>query len=314
MIHFLYGEDNYSLHQKLKEIERAFFDAEQTDMNISKLDGGKIKKNDFLGIISAMPFLGNKRLIIIKNFLLENKDEALIKYIEKNMNDFPDYSEIVFAEEGMPDGRGALFKSMKKLPNATLFPMLDQLAIKKWILKEVAKYDCKIAESAIYKLQFFIGADLWRLENEIMKLAMHASQRGAGEITQADVELMVVSESLPGVFDLTEAIGSKDAKRALTILHQSLNGGEEEMKLFNMIISHYRKMLIIDDLLAEHKSPEISKIHPFVIKKIESTLRKFRKNEVKRNYLMLQDIDVRIKSGKIDAKTALDCFVADCCS
>ena len=86
------------------------------------------------------------------------------------------------------------------------------------------------------------------------------------------------------------------------------------MKLFNMIISHYRKMLIVDDLLVSHLSPEISKIHPFLIKKIESTLRKFRKNEVKRNYLMLADLDVRIKSGRIDPKVALDCFVADCCS
>ncbi|MEI6499233.1 MAG: DNA polymerase III subunit delta [bacterium] len=314
MIYFLYGEDNYSLHQKLREIEQSFLEAEKTDLNISKLDGAKIKKNDFLGIISAMPFLGTKRLIIINNFLLENKDETLIKYIEKNMATFPDYSEIVFAENGLPDGKGTLFKALKKMPNAIQSPLLDERAVKQWIEARVAELGCKIYNDAIYKLQFFVGADLWRLENEIIKLSMYAKHRGTGEIVQADIELLVQSENLPGVFDLTDAIAAKNEKKALLILHQSLNGGEEEMKMFNIIISHYRKMLIIDDLLVNHRPLELSKIHPFVAKKIQSTLRLFRKNEVKRNFLMLQDIDVRIKTGKIDAKTALDCFIVDCCS
>ncbi len=314
MIHFLYGEDNFSLQVKLKDIEADFIKSEQTDLNITKLNGAKIKSNDLSGAIFSQPFLGNKRLCIIKNLLLEGSDAAIQKYLETNLTKFPDYSVVVFVEEGMPDGRSAFFKALKKLPAASYFPPLGDLEVKRWIEAKIKDNNLTIKSDAAYKLQLFVGADLWRLSNEIDKLSLYKMQKGESEISSADIELMVSAENSPNIFDLTDAIAAKDEKKALKILHQSLLAGEEEMKLFNLIIGQYRKMLIIDDLIS-HKLPlEKSKLHPFVVKKIQGSLKYFRKNEVMRNYLFLQDIDVKIKTGQIDPKVALDSFIVDCCA
>ncbi len=313
MVYFFYGENTYLLDQKVREIEANFIAENGSDFNVSKVAGAKLTKNDFIGLVSTVSFLGNGRLIVIKNLLLENGDKELQSYIAANIEKMPGDTTVIFVEAGLPDGRSGLFKKLKSIKNVFFSEPLAGLRLNNWVKDQAQLAGCSITNEANGKLILFVGSDLWRLENEIIKLALYSKSKDRTSIEAKDVELLVEADSGLSIFELTDALAAKDRKRAIIALTEFLKRGEDEFFIFNMIVGHFRKMLIINDL-KEHNFPlEKSALHPFVIKKMTASLRYFRKNELLKIYFRLQNIDAKLKNGMAEGKTALCQFVVDFC-
>jgi len=313
MVYFLYGEDTYSIQDKIAEIESSFLSEGNTDLNITRVVGGNLTLKGYLNIISAVSFWGSRGLIIIKNLLKENKDKELQKYLEEAFSRVPEALTVVFFESEPPDKKSSLFKKIKIEKTTIYFPLLMGSALDNWIKKQAAKFEVGISLPAIRKLELFVGGDLWRLENEVAKLSLYARSKSRSQITEEDISCLVVADNNPNIFDLTDSLAGKDLKRALITITRFSMKGEDESYLFNMIIGHIRKMLIIEDLLERQISPDRSLLHPFVIKKISSALRLFKKNELKKIYFKLQNQDAKIKSGRVTMGNALFDFVVDFC-
>jgi len=52
-------------------------------------------------------------------------------------------------------------------------------------------------------------------------------------------------------------------------------------------------------------------LHPFVVKKSQDQLRNFSLAQLKKIYRQLSQIDLAIKTGRLDQQTALDLLVAE---
>lgn len=321
MIYFFYGENFYFLDQEVKKIKSQFLEERDVDFNFNTLDGAFLDRKKFDAAAFAVSFFSAKKLTIIKNFLSENKDDSLKKYILKAIDGIPSDSNIVFVEYGLPDQRSALFKKFFKLENAKRFEQLSPRYIHSWIIEKVKKEGGGISEEATQKLQVFFESDLYRLENEIEKLVLYqkASNKaclpvGKAKIETADVEKLSVSKNSPDIFSFVEALANKNNKMATLAWSHLLSAGENELKTLSMIIYQFRTMFFVLDLMNQNYSSEkIAKeagIHPFVIGKAKKILEKYSRTKIKKTYLSLGRIDNAIKSGKIDSKLALTLLIA----
>ncbi|MBU2564094.1 DNA polymerase III subunit delta [Patescibacteria group bacterium] len=288
MITFLYGLDIYRSRQELRRL------IQEKKSNSDYLDFIRIDIND-KGIdffeeisksINSISMFDNNKLIVIENIFSFDK-EAQEEFIEKLKNFDKDL--IVWDEK--PDLRTKLFKFLE--PNSKKFDLLKGSELRNWI----KDYSKDIESSAIDLLIEYVGSDLWRMSNEIDKLLNYTKK-----IEKKDVELLVKPEFDLNIFNMVDALGDKDKKKAISLFKKHLDKGEDPFYLLSMFIYQFRNLIKV-------RSGGKLDLHPFVIKKTQHQARNFDVDELKKIYHSLLIIDFDSKIGKTDIKTALEMFV-----
>ncbi len=311
MILFFYGENIYNSQKKLLVLKERFLKTDSEGMNLKELEGAELTFSDFVKELETMPFLGGKRLVIVRNLLLENKDHSLLEKILVQLEKVPESVVLVFFEKGVPDKRSKLFKVLKKIAQTEEFFLPEPWQVNKWIEEEVAKRGGKINSLAVDKLAVFVGNNLWQLSNEIDKLIAYA---GGKEIKSEDVELLVKAKVDKNIFRLTDAFGKKDRKLALQILHEFIDLGLKPEYLLAMLGGHLRNLIQVKESSQNGLYPvqiqALTKLHPYVVKKCLEQSRAFTLEQLIRIYEELAGLDEKLKLGKVPSRTALELILA----
>lgn len=316
-----FGEDQWSLLAKLKFWQREFEKKYSGDMNVSVLEGKATGANEIFQTGSSMPFLAEKRLVMVKDFLRDAAAEeqtAAAEILEK----IPDFCVLIFTESEAPDRRTSLYKKIHKIGTLMEFPALAGTKLLAWIEKTAFQAGSEIEKEAVIFLSELSDGDLFRLENEIKKLAAFASGR---KITKADIELLMNTQLTASIFRLTDGIGQKNRGLVLQTLHNLIDSGEDLHRILYMIMRQFRIITCVKDLSESGaRKDEITaklKEHPFVISNTLNQVRNFSNAQIQRAYELLIEMDSRLKSGGIkilagdnrEFVLALDRLVLDLC-
>jgi len=260
----MYGADGFSMSHELDRWKQGFL-TKHDDMNLEILFGEEIDVVAIGGVINAMPFLGEKRLVIIKNFLKHQNAETK-KETVAILKSFPDSTVLVFSEDNEPDKRSALFKALTKIATTKVFAKPQGAQLSTWIVRQTQKQGSEIDSRSAYYLAEVVGDNLWQLENEIQKLSLYA--RGHS-ITIEMIDELVKGSIEQSIFTLTDQLAKRNILGALTTLRNLQEQGQKAPYLFSMITRQFRLMLEIKDLIeARTPSGAIAKIigvHPFVV-------------------------------------------------
>jgi len=316
MIIFLYGPDTYRSRQKLNEIVEHYKEIHKSGLDLKLLDLKEKDFQDFKNEAQIASMFSEKKLLVLKN-AFENFDfkEKISAEIEK----FAKSEEVIlFYEEEIKKDK--FFQTLKKFSEYQEFQLLDGERLKNWVKKEFKKYQAKIDSAVLEKLIEFVGNDLWQMANEIKKLVAYKTGHNqittvtklCPEIEREDVELLVKSKIEIDIFKTIDAIAAKNKKRALKLLKAHLEKGDSPLYLLSMINFQFRNLLIIKDLIEKNLSPySFTDIHPYVIKKSISLLGKFSFSELKKIYQKIFEVDLDIKTGKIEPEMALDLLITE---
>lgn len=316
MIIFLSGADTYRSGQKLNQIKEKFLkEVDSAGLNLSVLDGAKLKFEDFNQQAKAAPFLARKRMVIIKNLISENKSKDIqkevISLLDRQSKNPKDDSIIVFFENtGRPKGKNALWERLAKEKYAEEFAPLNPAQAQAWLKNELKKENVKMEASAISLLSAMIGNDLWQMSNEIAKLKSFASGR---VITSADIANLVKAKYEEDIFKFTDALGAGNKKIALKLLAGQIDSGANEIYLLTMITRQFRILLQLKSC-PQNIQPALFaknlKIHPYVAQKALAQARNFTLEKLKDIYGRLLQIDSKIKTGAGKPRILLDLFIA----
>ncbi len=316
MYFFLYGEDTYSIKEKVRAFRAKFNNDSNALFNHIRLDGAKLTKANYLEAVLSLPFLMETKLVEITNLLMENKDLDLKKYIAYNLDKIPQSSVVLFIEEGLPDARTVLFKTLDKPKIAQTFSPLPRSFLQRWIRARVDKAKLTISQQAVEKLILFVDADLWRLDQETNKLIAYAGARGVDGIDEKSVELMVAPNSEVKIFDLIDWLAKKNEKESIQALHRLIEAGENEIYILTMIVYQFRHALSAADLRAsgagDQEILKLTRINPYVFRKLATLLRIYPLDKLESIYLKLEQADYELKSGSVPG-LVLDLLVVDIC-
>jgi DNA polymerase-3 subunit delta len=314
MIIFLYGQDNYSSRQKLKEIISHYKKIHKNELNLKYLDLEKDSYQNFRDELQSLSIFAGRKLIVLEraisnedfktNFLKDGK-----KFL--NSNDI-----VLFYEDREISEKDRLFKFLKKQGKAQEFKPLEGQSLRNWARKEFANYQVKIRPEALEKLINFVGNNLWQLSNEIEKLINY---KKAETIETKDIELLIQPKIETEIFKTIDAIAAKNKRKALSLIHQHLEKGDSPLYLLSMINLQFRNLLLVKSYEFKHGlSADYIRIlnkklgmHPFVARKTMELARKFSLPELKKIYHKIFYFDLVTKTGRIDGKTALDLLITD---
>jgi len=321
MIIFLYGEDAFRSYQKVNEIKEKYLQSDKSGSGLSLFDVEDEKgvAEKIIGAISTANLLAPKRLVIVRNAVAGNdkEDKYLEEYLKKHLEGIlrMDDLVLVFWERGMPLKSNSFFKFLDKNIKSQNFEKLGGAKLEQWVLKEVKRgnENSEISNAAIEKLIVYTGGNLISLSREIQKLLDFADGK---MISEQDVDLLVKANLEGDIFRTVDAIGNRDRKTALSLVHRHLENGEDPFYLLSMFVYQFRNLLKISSLKEEGVYNEfeiarIAKLHPFVVKKGLGQIGRMSGQKLRGIYGELGKIDFEVKTGKIDIKLALDKFIAE---
>jgi len=310
MIIFLYGQDTYRLHLKSNEIIEGYKKIHKSGLNLIYLEGESITFQDFKDQFQQAPMFKEKKLVVLKD-IFQNQEfkKKFIKEIKKLIS-----SEdiILIIEKSVISANDSFFKTLKKKAKCQEFKPLEGEKLKHWTKKEFERYETKIKPRALEKLIEFVGNDLWRLSNEIKKLANYKGKKN--EIEIEDIDLLVKPKIETDIFKTIDFIAQNNKKKALELLEKHLEKGDSPLYLLSMINFQFRNLLMIRDLIDKNTPPYLisrkTNLHPYVVKKSYPLAKKFKLSELKKIYQKIFEVDLNIKTGKIEPETALELLIA----
>jgi len=283
------------MREKMREIVERYKKIHKSGLNLRYPDNFADLEDGF----KQTSMFKEKKLAIITNPF--SSPEFKEKFSEKKKELLNSEDIILIYQEEEFNKNDSLFKFLKEKAKSQEFKLLLGQKLKNWIKKEFGKHQTPVEPKVLEILIEYIGNDLWRMNNEIKKLVSYKKN-----ISPEDVKILVRPKIETDIFKTIDAIAEKDKKQALKLIHKHLEKGDSPLYLLSMINYQFRNLLIV-------KSSNTSKIkmHPFVLKKSYYQSQKFTLGELKKIYQKIFQVDLDIKTGRIEPEMALDLLIAE---
>ncbi|HPT40134.1 MAG TPA: hypothetical protein PLQ44_00815 [Candidatus Paceibacterota bacterium] len=302
MIILIYGNDGYRISQKTKEYIDVFQKKHGGFLGLRKFDlkdkDGFEELKKFFEISSMF---ASKKLAVVDNFFSGSNVEKLEEFLKKSDITKSQESFLLISEAHVNElkekGKKLLDWVIKKAEQKQEYKTFKNFSEAKiWLKKEFK--DFNIEDSALSLLFESFGSDTWRLANELKKIEAYKQDE---KITKADVLEMSVLEAHPNIFQIFDSFFAQDKKKALYNFEEAINSGIDEGMLFNVFIDQIRTAVYL--VLGREKELDC---HPYKIQKIKSKLRNFKKDQLMELFDDLAEIDLGVKTGKMDYITAFE--------
>lgn len=322
-IYLFIGQEQYLCEEIINELEKNILSPPFRDLNYEYMEGNNISTQRIINACETLPIMNKWRLVIIKNFELliggnSKKDEEEIKNILKNIKSMSPSTCLVFWQTENIDKRKKLYKAIKNEGKLVEFERLSAFEFKKWLERRISKKNKLISKSNLhlfmensnYLLKYSYKT-LRDIDNEINKIVDYIGDRK--EITRADIESLLARSLENDIFKMVDAIGKKDKKTAIISLNDMLKNRENAIRIFTMITRQFRILIQCKELreMGYSLNQIASKLSlaPFIVKKGLDQSQHFKAEILKDAINTCAEIDLKMKTGKVNMELALEMLI-----
>jgi len=193
----------------------------------------------------------------------------------------------------------------------------------RWAVATAQAESIKMEPEAARELVDALGADMMLVASELEKLLIYAT--GRGRITLGDVETMVLGAKQRSLYELTDAISSRDRVRALALLHGLLNssdaGEDAAIGHLYMLARTFRQMLVIleknvrDSRAIWQALWQGFRIPPFAADDLIRQARRYKsRRDLTRALRLIARADLELRSSPPDKRLVLERLVYELAS
>ncbi len=309
--YLIYGEEAYLRNQNRDKLVKAMA-GDVTSMNFSRYEGDGINPGEVIDMAETMPFLADKRVILIESSgFFKNGCPELADYL-KNPSETTFF---IFAEKEV-DKRKDIYKSVTKTGFEMCCDEQDENTLKTWIAAKVRSEGKTISPRALAFMFERVGTDMSNISTEIEKLICYCLDRD--EITEADIEAVCANWLTNRIFAMTDAIASQNQKRAIDLYYDLLALKEAPAKILALITRQFNLMLQAKEMNANHKDKgtiaSALKIAPFLVDKYLGWARQYSFEQLRDILELCASNDEAVKSGKLDYIISVEMVIIGCTS
>ena len=329
MLYILWGEDDFSLTRALEEIKRGLGDQSLLMANTTVLDGQQVTSDQLRAVVETVPFLAEKRLVIIQGLLGRFEaggksrrrkkaappagKEPEYKAFAERLSKVPDCTVLVLVD-GKIKNSNPLLKQLSSRAEVRSFPLLKNEGLRQWVRRGVAEQGTSISPEAVDLLAKLVGGNLWIMSSEISKLALFASGR---RIEVEDIKAVVSSAQETSVFAMVDAILDFKAGVAEQLAEQLLERGASPAYLLVMLARQVRLIVQAGELRRQRR-PEVEiqdrlGLTEFALRKTSEQAQRYPLERLREVYNKLLETDLSIKTGKYEGGLALNLLIAELC-
>ena len=304
-LYFIETEYNDILNQKVDSIlnennltrdNLIVYDMEEVNITAAILD------------LNTYSLFGERKVILCKNstFLTASKLEIEhdVDYLEKYLNN-PSQDNILILSCKKVDNK----KNIVKLVKNVCMIINTDVDIKDYIKEKCRGY--KIDNDTINYLLDNTLSDINTISSELEKLLLLKIDDKI--ITKKDVDLVVIKKIDNNIFDLIDAIISKNKAKSLEIYQNMINYGEDVFKIF-VSLSNQIRLIYQVKVLKNINNDEISSLlrlkNPKQVMAIRYKIDKYTEIELLDYLHKLGIMDEELKTGKSIDTIVFPIFIA----
>jgi DNA polymerase-3 subunit delta len=189
----------------------------------------------------------------------------------------------------------------------------------RWIQEYGATREVKIDPDAGRELVDSLGGDMMMVSNELEKLILYVGEKK--RVTLGDVETMVLAAKQRSLYELTDAISSRDRTRALEMLDSMLSSGDGDEAAIGhlyMLAKTFRQMLVIlernvrDQRMLWAALWQGFRVPPFAADDIIRQARRYKsKRDLTRAIRLVSKADLALRSNPPSKRLILEKLVLD---
>ena len=330
MLYILTGQDDFSLRCSLEKLKAALGDSSLLEANTMILDGHKVTPDQLRTTCDTLPFLAEKRLIIVYGLLERFESKAKggqrkktagtserqgeFKSFATSISNLPDSTVLVLID-GKIKSSNPLFKGLSSRAEVRSFPLLKNSRLRQWTGRRVTQEGGSISPRAIELLARLVGGNLWTMASEIRKLVLFTSGR---QIEEDDVKTLASHTQQASVFTMVDAILEFRVGLAEQALQELLQVGVAPAYLLFMLSRQVRQLVRAKELRRAGQSEgeiqdRLGITYEFALRKTLEQAGRFSLERLKELYQKLLEADLSIKTGKYGGELALNILVAELC-
>jgi DNA polymerase-3 subunit delta len=294
-IYFLMGEEPYYIDKLTEYIEQNILQEHERDFNQTILYGRDVTIEDVVGNAKRFPMMADRQVVVVREAQeLSRTIENLDSYA---VNPQPTTVLVLAYKYKTLDKRKKLVKSLGKSGLVFESKKMYENQIGTWITRVLQGKGYTIEPKANAMLVEFLGNDLSRISNELNKLQIILPK--GSQITAKDIEVNIGFSKDFNVFELQNALGSKNQLKAYQIAQYFADNPKDNPMVVttSLVFNFFVKLLKYHGL--KDKNPKnvasVLGISPFFLKDYDVALRNYPMRKVSAIVAALRDVDVKSK-------------------
>ena len=268
------GSDESEVKRRAAQLAGELLAADASEFGRDVIDGcadnaeqAAARIHETIQALLTLPFFGSEKLVWLKsaNFLADSvtgRSATVLDALEALQSTL---------NEGLPDGvkfllsaidvdkRRGFYKSLSKLGKVEVFDKIDSTRsgweeeVAPVVAQRASERGLRMSGETLEIFTMLTGGDSRTIDNELEKLDLFLGAQRR-DVSEEDVRLLVPLTRAGVMFELSNAVAQRDAKRCLSLVEQLLKQGENAVGiLLAAIAPTVRNLLLVKDLMQRHR-------------------------------------------------------------
>ena len=274
-VYAVLGSDEAEVKRVAAELATQLTPPETGDFGLEVIDGvaesaeqATARIRSTIEALQTLPFFGSTKVVWLKNanFLGDTaiarsaSVQSALEELSDLVKNGPGFDVIFLISATEVDKRRSFYKSLLKLAETQIFDRLDS-SRSGWeeeateiVRSRAKKRKLQFDDAALDLFVLLTGGDTRQIENELEKIDIFL---GKDRGLHADLVRELVPLSRAGViFELSNALATRDLELALTLVRRLLDQGESAIGILLVaILPTIRNLLLAKDLMERHRLP-----------------------------------------------------------
>ena len=286
-----------------------------SDINTTMLDGNIVTIEELLTSLSTVPFMADRRLVIVEGLLNRfggsKKDLGEWLNFPDLLKDLPPTANLLLIErEPIPANK--LLSTILRLGQVEKFSPLRHRDLLDWINARCSKLGLEIERTAIALIADSVGSELRVIDSELNKIKTYSRGR---LITREDITLMVPYVRQQNVFRVVDSVIEGRTRDALNASAMLIGLGESPSGIVRMIERQLRFLILAKHLLSR-KIPtgDIGKhinLSGYPLQKTLEMERKISEARIMSMHDNLLKSNIRVREGKLTEQESFDLLISE---
>lgn len=313
VVHLIVGEERFFIDRAVRALRQAAVGDGPSGFNDEILDGKNLATRRIVEAANTIPMMARARFILVRRVddLAAAEIEPLVAYLNA-----PCDTTCVVLTADKIDGRSKLANAAKKKGYWTDAGALKPADIRGFITDEAKARGSKIDSQAAAALADALGTDLSAIDDALERLSLFVGAQGS--IDAAAVEACVTRIRVDSIWSLVDAVGARDARKALTAASSLLADREPALRILAMVARQLRMVARMRHGLQSGLSPEDAArdagAPPFKARDMAISAKRFSNPDLANAFAVLAETDLALKGSRVPSEITLEAALLRLCA
>lgn len=305
-IYFLMGEEPYYIDRISEFIEKNVLTEEDKGFNQMVLYGRDVTIEDIVDNAKRFPMMAERQVLIVKE--AQDLSRTIDKLESYSENPQPSTVLVICYKYKKLDKRKTLYKAIQKKGLVYESKKLYENQVADWIRRVLSGKSYKIDAKAASMLVEFLGTDLSKINNELVKLMVVLPVDST--ISPKDIEENIGISKDYNNFELRKAVGERNTLKVNRIINYFAQNQKANplVMTISLLNSFFTQLLVYHSLKDKSKNSVAKslKVNPYFVSDYTTAAKNYPMRKVSQVIALLRDADVKSKGVGANALPAGD--------